>query len=277
MEKERADAPVMVEGPRRMLQYRILRYVPNLVRDEWMNIGVLLEEADGSNSAMRLVSEPAELARIRRLHGDVDQELLQDLRGDFDARLRGSWSEISAYLAKLDQTLSTTLQFSPQKGLLAEDFYSELDRLYRDHVTPPSPRAGGKLQSTLDWMREKLTDVFRRHRVLGKLEQRVRIEGFTQPGDPLRLDYGYQNGVRGFIHSISLRRDIQQAKVLAYTAQSIHARDARAQITAITEVEPAADNPRHQFVAKLFAEEQIRMVPLNRVESFAEELRLQLN
>jgi hypothetical protein len=67
----------------------------------------------------------------------------------------------------------------------------------------------------------------------------VRIEGFTQPGDPLRLDYGYQNGVRGFIHSISLRRDIPQAKVLAYTAECIHARDSRAQITAITEVEPA--------------------------------------
>src|SRR5271156_2752304 len=111
MENERAAA-LTVEGPRRMLQYRILRYVPNLVRDEWMNIGVLLEEADGSNTAMRLVSESAELARIRRLHGEVDEELLQDLRGEFDARLRAPWSEIKAYLSKLETTLSTTLQFS---------------------------------------------------------------------------------------------------------------------------------------------------------------------
>ena len=27
-----------------MFQYRILRYMPNLLRDEWVNIGVLLED-----------------------------------------------------------------------------------------------------------------------------------------------------------------------------------------------------------------------------------------
>jgi hypothetical protein len=46
---------------------------------------------------------------------------------------------------------------------------------------------------------------------------------------------------------------------------------------AITEVEPVAGNPRHQFVEKLLAVQKIRIVPMNRVEGFAEELRLQLN
>src|SRR5277367_757717 len=223
--------------PKSTLRYRILRYTPDLVRDEWVNIGVLLEETRGSRHALRLIEEPREIARIRRLHPDADEDLLRALPVEFEARLRGPDREVSTYLEKLEQNLSNALQFSPQKGLLAENFDDELDRLYRDHVAPPSRRAGGILQSTRDWMREKLNDVFRRHRVLAKLEQRVRIEGFTQPGDPLRLDYGYQNGVRGFIHSISLRRDIPQVKVLAYTAGCIHARDARARITAVTDVE----------------------------------------
>jgi hypothetical protein len=270
------EAPKQNE-PKSILRYRILRYTPDLVRDEWVNVGVLLEETRGSRHAMRLIEEPRELARVRRLHPDADEDLLRSLPFEFDARMRGPDREVATYLEKLEQNLSNALQFSPQKALLADNFDQELDRLYRDHVTPPSRREGGILQSTRDWMREKLNDVFRRHRVLGKLEQRVRIEGFTEPGDPMRLDYGYQNGVRGFIHSISLRRDIPQAKVLAYTAQCIHARDALAQITAITEVEPAGDNPRHQFVERLFAEQKIRIVPMNRVESFAEELRLQLN
>ena len=34
----------MADETRNMLRYRILRYTPNLVRDEWVNIGVLLEE-----------------------------------------------------------------------------------------------------------------------------------------------------------------------------------------------------------------------------------------
>jgi hypothetical protein len=275
---ERGPGPVTVDGSRRMLQYRILRYVPNLVRDEWMNIGILLEETDGSNTAMRLVSEPAELARIRRLHGDVDEELLQDLRGEFDARLRAPWNEIKIYLSKLDTTLSTTLQFSERKGLLAEDFYSELDRLYRDQVAPPSvSRRGGLVQSARDWMRDKLKDVFARHRVLGKLEQKVSVEGFTHRGDPMRIDYGYQNGERGFIQTVSLKRDVQQAKVLAYTAQCIHAQDARAKISAVTEIEPDPKIANHQFVREILAEQKVRIVPLNQIERFAEELRISLN
>jgi hypothetical protein len=264
------------DEPTSTFRYRILRYTPNLVRDEWVNVGVLLEETRGSRHAMRLIEEPRELARVRRLHPDADEDLLRSLPFEFEARMRGTDREIATYLEKLEQNLSNALQFSAQKALLADNFDQELDRLYRDHVTPPSRRAGGSLQSTRDWMREKLSDVFRRNRILGKLEQRVRIEGFTQPGDPMRLDYGYQNGVRGFIHSVSLR-DIPQAKVLAYTAGCIHARDPQAQITAITEIEPAGDNPRHQFVEKLFAERKIRIVPMNRVESFAEKLRLQLD
>jgi hypothetical protein len=53
--------------------------------------------------------------------------------------------------------------------------------------------------------------------------------------------------------------------------------DSLAEVVAITETEPSPDNPRHQFVAKLFAEQKIRIVPLNHVEGFAEELRLRLN
>ncbi|MGA7914024.1 MAG: DUF3037 domain-containing protein [Candidatus Acidiferrales bacterium] len=262
--------------PGTTLRYRILRYVPNLVRDEWVNVGVLLEEARGSRRAVRLIEQPGEFARVRRLHPDADEDYLRALAPDFDARLRGPEAEVAAYLQKLEQNLSNVLQLSAPRGLLADNFDAELDRLYREQVTPPGRRGGGILQNTRDWMREKLNDVFRRHRILGKLEHRVRVEGFTQPGDPLRLDYGYQNGVRGFIHSVSLRRDLPQAKALAYTAECIHARDALAEITAITEAAPDPENPRQLFVERLFSEKSIRIVPMSQVEGFAEELRLRI-
>src|SRR5271154_1849476 len=261
------------EEPKNMFQYRILRYMPNLLRDEWVNIGVLLEEMTGLHRGMRLIEEPVEFARVRRLHPDADEELLRGLGPEFDARLRGSALEVANYLQRLEHNLSTALQFSQPKGLLAENFDAELDRLYREQVTPPARRGGGLLQNTRDWMRSKLNDVFRRHRILGKLEHRVRVEGFTQPGDPMRLDYGYQNGVRGFIQSVSLRRDLPQAKALAYTAGCIHARDKLAEMTAVTDTAPDGENPRHVFVEKLFAGEGIRIVAMSQVEGFAAELR----
>jgi Protein of unknown function (DUF3037) len=261
------------EEPRNMFRYRILRYLPNQARDEWVNIGVLLEETTGARQAMRLIERPSEFARVRRLHPDADEDLLHGLGPEFAARLRGPDADGAAYLQKLEQNLSNVLQLSPQKALLADNFDAELDRLYREQVAPPARRATGLLQSTRDWMRSKLNEVFRRHRILGKLEHRVRVEGFTQPGDPMRLDYGYQNGARGFIQLVSLRRDLPQAKALAYTAGCIHARQSLAEITAITDLAPNGERPRHLFVEKLFAGEGIRIVAMSQVEGFAEELR----
>jgi hypothetical protein len=102
------------------------------------------------------------------------------------------------------------------------------------------------------------------------------VEEFTQAGDPMRLDYGYRNGVRGFLHAVAVGRDASHAKVLAYTAERIRARVAVCEFTAITEAEPLRENPRHQFIAKLLAERDISIVPLNRIDKFAEELRVRV-
>jgi hypothetical protein len=65
--------------------------------------------------------------------------------------------------------------------------------------------------------------------------------------------------------------------VLAYTASRIHARDAAAQIAAITEIPAEPGNSRHDFITKILREQNVRIVPMNQVEGFAEELRLRLN
>jgi len=265
----------MPEAPRTTLRYRIVRYTPNLIRDEWLNIGVLLEETDGRRRAMRLIEEPSEIARVRRLHPNADEELLRALPGVFETQLQGPEEEVRSHLEKLGQTLSNVIQFGPQKAVLAQDFDAELDRLYHEQVAPPARARGGVVESTRAWIKARFNDVLRRRRV-PRLERSIRIEEFTQAGDPLRLDYGYRNGARGFLHAVALGRDASQAKVLAYTAERIRARVANCEFTAITETEPLRENSRHQFIAKLLAEQEISIVPLNRIEKFAEELRLRL-
>ena len=271
----------MPEEPKNTYRYRILRYTPNLIRDEWVNIGVLLEDISVLGESeparrrdIRIVEEESEIARVVRLHPNADVELLRTLRAEFDERLRTSDREAAAYLAKLDQTLSNTLQFSPQKAVFADDFQAELDRLYHDHVT--APRGRSVTENARSWFRNKLNDVFRRHRILGKMERNVRVEEFTEPGDPFKFDFAYQNGVRGYIHSVVLARNPAQAKVVAYTAQSIAKKLPGCEFTAITESEPASANSRHQFVTGLLAKQGIAVVPLNHVEKFAEELRMRL-
>lgn len=269
----------MPEENRRTMIYRVLRYTPYLVRDEWVNIGIILEEAGGARRRARLIEETSELARVRRLHPAADESLLRALPADFEAQLAAPGDAGAIALAKFEETLSNVLQLGPQKALLAEDFDTELQRLYDVYVAPPPriSRGAALLQTTRVWIRSRLNDVFRRHRILGKLEKAVRVEDFTQPGDPLRLDYSYLvNGTRGFLHAVSLSRDPSQAKVLAYTAECIRGRLAATDFAAVTEIEPARENKRHQFIAQLFAQQNIAIVPLSRIETFAEQLRPRL-
>ena len=291
----------MAEEKRRTMAYRVLRYTPNLVRDEWLNIGIILEDERNGRREVRLIEETGEIARVRRLHPQADASFLRHLHSHLEGYLRrgsetgrtaeraGSGGAQAAasppksngdlLLQKLDDSLSNLVQFSPQRGVLAEDFDVELDRLYREYVALPRGSArGGVIENTRAWIRSKLSDVFRRQRILGKMEKGVRVEEFTQPGDPFRIDYGYRyNGTRGFVHAVSLGRDPVQAKVLAYTAECIRARMPKTEFNAITEIPISAENPRHQFVARLFEEQRITLVPLNRIERFAEELRPRLN
>ena len=286
--------------------YRVIRYTPNVVRDEWVNIGVILgDAADGPvggaahgsapdaahghpRRQARLIESDGEMARVRRLHPGADIALLRSLAAEFEARLSGNGSggrgepgAVEAYWRRLEDSLSNAVQFSPQKEVLAPDFDLELDRLYQAHVTPPRGARGGLLENTRAWIHAKLRDVFLRRKLSAKSswQKSVPVEEFTQPGDPLKIDYAYRsNGTRGFIEAISLWRDPAQAKVLAYTAECIRARAGQpTEFTAVVEMEPARENPRHQFVARLFEEQHIAMVPLNRIEKFAEELRVRVN
>lgn len=258
------------------LTYRIVRYTPNLVRDEWMNIGILLADPARGRVAARLIEEPGEIARVRRLHPTADEDLLRSLPRDFESQL-ASASDPSGFIEKLDQTLSNVVQLSPQKGVLAEDFGAELDRLYHDHVAPPRRARGGLLENTRAWIRTRINDAFRRNRLLERLDRNVRVEEFTQLGDPLRLDYAYRvNGTRGFLHALSLTRDPAQAKVLAFTAGCMRDKIKSVEFAAITELDPEPGNDHHQFVARLLAEERIEIVPVARLDALAHRLRPRL-
>ncbi len=267
---------------RRTFRYRILRYAPNLLRDEWVNIGLLLEEMAGINPgaaprrAARLIEEDADFARIRRLHPGVDERLLRGLADEFEARLREP--EVEIYLQKLDQTLSNAVQFSPRRAVLATDFDAELERLFRDYVArPPARREAGIIEHTRNWIRQRLETILRRHRILEKIERGVRAEKFTQPGDPLRIDYAYRfNGTRGYMQIVPLDRHPSQAKVLAYTAECIRREQTHAEFIALTDAEPLPENRRHQFVTQLFAAQQIRVVPPGGMEKLAAELAVRL-
>jgi hypothetical protein len=265
-----------------VLRYRILRYTPNLIRDEWMNVGVLLEQISAAppstgvpaaRRAVRMLDDERGFNRLRRLHSSVDENLLRSLGPEFEARLGGAEEDAGKYLAKLEDSLSNVLQFSPQRAVLGENFDAELDRLYREHVAPPPQARRSVVESTKEWIHLRLNDIFSRRKISNKIERGIRVDEFTQPGDPFHIDYGYRyNGTRGYLHAVPLGRDYSTAKVYAFTAERIRTKVTHAEFSAVTEVPPSPENRRHEFILRLFEDQQITVLPLSRVEAFTESL-----
>ncbi|MDE3108425.1 MAG: DUF3037 domain-containing protein [Acidobacteriota bacterium] len=263
------------------LRYRILRYTPNLARDEWINVAVLLEQVSGGpphpqgpalRRAVRVLDEESEFRRLRRLHPSADESLLRNLEPEFEANLAGTEEAVSRYLAKFEDTLSNVLQFSSQHAVLAEDFDAEMQRLYDEKVAAP-PAGRSVMENSKNWIRSRLKDIFKRRHIFEKMLHGVRVEEFTMPGDPFRIDFAYRyNGTRGYLHAVPLGRDHSTAKVYALTAERIRAKSASAEFTAVTEIPPSPENRRHEFVLRLFESQQITVLPLNRVEPWAESL-----
>jgi hypothetical protein len=254
--------------------YHVVRYHPNLIRDEWVNIGVLLLDLASGRVRQRWLEEPSDLVRLRRLQPAVDEELLLQLPAEFERQFAGREMEAEAILQKFDESLSNSVQLSPSKALLSRDPDAELDRLYREQVEPlRDARRGVTEIRTRSDVRARAADYFRSEKILRLMQRGVRVEEFTVPGDPMRLDFSYRrNGTRGFVHAVALARDPGQAKLLAYTAGAIREHVKQSEFLAVTEREPVRGNVRDQFVSGILRERGVRIMPLPELRKWAHEV-----
>lgn len=274
----------------RTLAYRVLRYTPNLVRDEWVNIGVLVFDPQSGERRMRLIEEPEEYARVRRLHPRADEELLRALRDDLEDRFvtaaqlfqgngnEKSGSQASAdwlkLLGKWDETLSNALQLAPQKGVHADDLDAETERLYADHVA--LQRGAGRVGApgSRGAIRSYCAQVFKQARLWERLQKSLPAAEFTFSGDPMRIDYGYRrNGTRGFVQTLSVSRAPGDVKSLAYTVERIRNKVAASEFTAVTDVHLIAENERHQFVRETLRDAGVEAVPLEGLAVWTAKMR----
>lgn len=279
-EKSGANSSPMRDG---MLAYHVLRYVPNLVRDEWVNIGVLVFNPRTGEKSLRIIEDEQEFNRVRRLHPRADDRILRALRDDLVNRLDSGTSgngatpgpiRWEAVLHKWEDTLSNALQIAPQKGVEAQDIEKEVERLYADHVAVPEGPARVGLPGSRRQILDYCGQVFRQAGIWHLLEKSVRITEFTFPGDPARIDFSYRrNGTRGFIHALSVSRSPQDCKPLAYNVKHI-AEKARfkTEFAAVTDVKLSRENDRHRFVWDTLQEVGIEPVAMEALASWTPKL-----
>ena len=277
------------EDERRACEFQLLRYVPDVVRNEYVHIGVILRE-QGSQEPVQ-VRFTRDWRRVRCLDPDADTALLEAMESELRRQLQsGDREEPAGRLMRLlEESLSLGVQLTESKAYLAESIPAGMEELMRLYVEPP-PREKTQRLSGRAAIQAKMRTEFERAGVWELMRKRIAASEYTRPGDPLRIDVGYRlNGLIRMFHAVSLEPGVEMAKVLAFSSAGLRAgveRVEKAQLELTAVIEPAAklgatdEEPErlemYRFGVETMEEHQIRVLTTSDLGRVAETARREL-
>ncbi len=197
-------------------EFFLVRYVPDTVKNEFVNIGVVLREAGRPETAR--VQFTRDWSRVRCVDPEADTGMLEALENEVRERLTAGVTETASMMTALDESFSNLLQITEPKACLAESIPAEMEQLSRMYVETRKLREARR-QSGRAAIATLMRKQFEAAGVWNVMRKRIAASMYTQPGDPLRIDCGYRpNGVIRMFHAVSLEGDLEAAKVLAFSA-----------------------------------------------------------
>lgn len=256
----------------------LVHYVPDLVRGEYLNIGLLLHSPEEQFLGCLFTED---LHRVRRFHPQADLDFLRELQQDFERQIDEHSADLEGYVRWMNDSFSNLIQLAPPRTCLLRDPQAEMQALFERYV---GPRAEGTLSTdTRLRIKQRLTTALVHAGVWERLEKRIPAERWTHPGDPFTFDYGYRpaeiggkpNGHIKFIHALSLRRDTELAKVLVYTLEHVR-RAERAELTAVVENFAEPRDEAASLSQRILEEGRIAVQPIHRIGDIAQSIRREL-
>ena len=273
-------------------EFFLIRYVPDAVKGEYTNIGVLLREAGREESAR--VRFTRDWSRVRCMDADADIGLFEALEGEIDTRLRLGAANNKPMIAVIEDTCSNSIQMTEARACLAENLVTELELLMQLYVEPLRVKQERK-RTGRAVIAGAMRTHFERAGVWALMRKRIAASLYTLPGDPMKIDCGYRpNGVVKMFHAVSLDGDVEAAKVLAYTAPRlregvVRVEGARLELTAVVEPLRAVSNEdeekhefedesveRYSFGVETMESQEIRVLTMNDLARAAQTARIDL-
>jgi hypothetical protein len=264
---------------RRQLEFFLLRYVPDAVKDEFVNIGLVVIEAGAKNGGFAEVRFTSDWGRVWRLDPDADVEMLAAMERDIRGQL-GTVHDREVLLRTINDSFSNAIQISPAKRCLAEDPAREIEvmaSMYLEMAKVAGKRETRGRQRILNKMR----DAFEQAGVLGLLAP-VSAEPYTRKGDPFQFDFGYRvAGEIKLFHAVSLKRNVETAITLAARYPRIvpvmsKMTDAAPVLTAVIDDDLDRGQESVQFALGMMEEEKIRIAVAAEMPMIAEVARREL-
>lgn len=259
----------------KQLEFSLIRYMPDVVKGEFVNIGVVV--LDGDATHIRFTKD---WRHVRALDPAADIETLQALEEDMNAQLTHGVLDRAALLTKLHDYLSNGIELTAAQGVLAEDAATEVETLARMYLE--RRRASVRETSGRAAVFSEMKRAFEDAGVWRHMRHRIAASRYTHRGDPLRIDCGYRpNGVIKLFQAVSLENDTDAAKILAFSYPELRdgirrAENARTELTAVVEPGVAGNDDQIAFALSVFARSEIRTVTTADMPEVARQARAEL-
>ncbi len=198
---------------RRQCEFFLLRYVPDAVKDEFVNVGVVLFESSGGWADVRFTKD---WKRVRCLDPDADVEMLEGLEREIKERILEGASSQEWLLKRMEDTFSNAIRLTPAKAVLADSPQEEIGRLAEMYLERAKEAGARRAEGCRSSRRCAGSSSGRE---CGRLmRHNIAASEYTHRGDPLKIDAAYRpNGTVHMYQALSLEADVNAAKVLAFT------------------------------------------------------------
>jgi hypothetical protein len=258
--------------------YCLIQFCPDLARAESVNVGALVLRSEPAGLAVRVVQEPAAIAR--RLIPKVPAHIVGEAIQSVDYRLRHESIDSVERLERFVRTRGNQIQLTMPRAMRVENLEADLERVFAELVQPTSTTR--QEPKTIAAAAERLRVSFERLRTLRP--DRVDIgRRFVIPGLPLSIqtNYSYRNGCTNLVRVLDLPKSEITARrdALAIHSEGELVRDrldgARLHVVAAArdESERESEAVMGSILESLHATE---FVPSAKVDEFADRVEREL-
>ena len=109
----------------------MVQYVPDIVRGEFLNIGLFLFSPQENYLGCLFTDD---FRRVKRFHPQADLDFLRELQQDFEQQIDEHSDELEPYLRWMEQSFSNMVQIAPVRACLLRDPATEIQDLFNRYV-----------------------------------------------------------------------------------------------------------------------------------------------
>jgi hypothetical protein len=245
---------------KRQLELYLLRFLPHVLRDDFVTVGVLLLESDGGFADVRLTRDWKTLQCVAP---DVELEWFAAVEREIRGRL-ASMQGRDDLMQLVNERFGTMIDVAPVKAVLTEDPAKEMEVLTSMYLAPPE--RGERVQQRTGRLAivSTMKEAFTKAGVLELMQRDLDVVQYTGQGDPFRIDFGYRvgNSVKMF-HAVSVAANVDQALALAYRYSRVEAgmrrEQVQASLTAVVDQEMAVLDDKTRFAIEMLEQNSVKV------------------